>query len=139
MRFRVARVVSSCASAVRRRRSYDVRASSSRSAVRDWLSLTATNPFPCEVPMLRTTTTCRVRRRFVWAALSLTACLFLAPEARAATARVRWMPRGSVPISRYDVYVRDAGTSYAPSPVWSGFPTPAADGALEALVTFTAA
>jgi hypothetical protein len=70
------------------------------------------------------------------AALVLATCTFLPHEAAAATARVRWFP-SSGDISRYDVYVRAAGATYVAGPAWSGNPTPAADGSLEALVTFT--
>ena len=40
-------------------------------------------------------------------------------------------------VGRYDVYVRAAGATYVAGPAWSGNPSPDADGALEALVTFT--
>lgn len=72
------------------------------------------------------------------AALALTACTLLPSHAAAATARVRWLPSAADAVARYDVYVRSAGEPYA-APAWSGNPTPAADGALEALVPFTEA
>jgi hypothetical protein len=89
--------------------------------------------------MLRHSTISPARRRAVLTSLSLAACIVLPVEAPAATARVRWLPRGHVSLSRYDVYVRDAGATHRPTPVWSGNPPPAADGALEAVVSFTPA
>src|SRR5258705_13065041 len=80
-----------------------------------------------------------LHRRVVWTALASAVCVFLSSEAGAATARVRWLPSGNAVISRYDIYVRDAGMTHTGSPAWSGNPAPAADGALEALVTFTPA
>src|SRR6185436_17375130 len=39
----------------------------------------------------------------------------------------------------FNVYVRNAGSTYAASPIWSGNPTPAADGSMTANVTYTPA
>jgi hypothetical protein len=58
--------------------------------------------------------------------------------AEAATARVRWLPSPDPTVTRYDVYVRDAGNRYA-TPAWSGRAAPDADGAMSALVAFTPA
>lgn len=78
------------------------------------------------------------RRCSIVAALSLAACTLLPSEAEAATAQVRWLPSSSAAISRYDVYVRNAGAPYS-TPAWSGNSAPGADGALEALVPFAPA
>ena len=78
------------------------------------------------------------RRCSVFTLLSLTACTLLPHVAEAATARVRWYPSDSTAVVRYDVYVRNAGEPYG-VPAWSGNPAPGADGALEALVPFSAA
>jgi hypothetical protein len=59
--------------------------------------------------------------------------------ARAATARVRWLPSNDPGVTRYDVYVRNGGDRYTTQPSWSGKPTPDAGGALSAVVTFTPA
>ncbi len=76
-------------------------------------------------------------RRLVAAALC--ACAVVAASAAdAATARVRWLPRGTAATS-YAVYVRNAGSTYPASPVWTGNPVPAADGSISASVTYTAA
>ena len=78
------------------------------------------------------------RRCFLFAVLSLTLFTVLSDAAEAATARVRWLPSGDAGVTRYDVYVRNAGAPYG-APAWSGNPTPGADGALEALVPFSTA
>lgn len=49
------------------------------------------------------------------------------------------MPSGSNAVTRYDVYVREAGSPHGSGPHWSGSPAPVADGSLSALVTFTPA
>ncbi|MEO6026065.1 MAG: hypothetical protein ABIR79_04275, partial [Candidatus Binatia bacterium] len=58
-------------------------------------------------------------------------------SADAATARVRWLPSPDPTVTRYDVYVRDAGAAHLNDAAWSGDPTPADDGAMSALVSFT--
>ncbi len=61
-------------------------------------------------------------------------------DAFAATARVTWLPRGAGTVTEYRVYVRNGGTAYgAAAPAWKGNPTPAADGSVSALVTYTPA
>jgi hypothetical protein len=60
-------------------------------------------------------------------------------SAEAATARVTWLPRGTGTVTSYRVYVRNAGSTYGATPLWSGNPTPAADGSMAALVTYTPA
>jgi hypothetical protein len=77
----------------------------------------------------------RGARRLIVFAACAAVFTFLPHDAEAAIARVRWLPTTNVMISRYDVYVRDAGSSYG-TPAWSGKPSPAADGALEGLVVF---
>jgi hypothetical protein len=78
------------------------------------------------------------RRCSVFAVLSLTVFTLSPHAAEAAMAQVRWLPSADPGITRYDVYVRNAGAPYG-GPAWSGNPTPAADGALEALVPFSTA
>ncbi len=61
-----------------------------------------------------------------------------AHPAIAATARVTWMPRGTDTVTGYAVYARSAGAPYGSvAPIWTGNPTPAGDGSLSALVTYT--
>ncbi len=69
-------------------------------------------------------------------AFAIAACVLVPDSSFAATARVRWLPSDGA-VSHYDIYVRAAGAPYPTEPAWSGSPTPADDGALEALVTFT--
>jgi len=78
------------------------------------------------------------RRCSVLAMLSLTACTLFPGAASAASARVRWLPSAGPGVTRYDVYVRNAGSPYG-APAWSGDPTPASDGALEAIVPYSMA
>ncbi len=78
-----------------------------------------------------------VRRCSLFVVVAL-ACAFLPGEARAATARVRWLPSTSDAITRYDIYVRSAGAPYDRA-AWSGNPSLAADGTLDAMVPFTPA
>jgi hypothetical protein len=67
----------------------------------------------------------------------LCASLGGATRASAATARVTWLPRSGV-VTGYSIYARNAGSSYGTgAPIWTGNPTPAADGSLSATVTFT--
>lgn len=80
----------------------------------------------------------RLRRFLAMCALAFTAAA-LPGRALAATARVTWLPRGSGTIVGYSVYVRNAGSPYGSSPLWTGNPTPAADGSMSATVTFTPA
>lgn len=61
-----------------------------------------------------------------------------AASAEAATARVRWLPRGAAATS-YAVYVRNGGSTYGATPHWSGNPASAADGTVSANVTYTTA
>jgi hypothetical protein len=71
---------------------------------------------------------------------ALSAALSIVPATvHAATALVRWLPSDDASVVRYDVYVRGAGSTYETRPAWSGIPTPAADGAMSALVGFTPA
>jgi hypothetical protein len=67
------------------------------------------------------------------------ASLGAASRASAATARVTWLPRTGA-VTGYGIYVRNAGASYgSAAPVWTGNPTPAADGSLSATVTYAPA
>lgn len=77
------------------------------------------------------------RRRLVIVVSSLTAFVAFTQVADAATARVRWLPSTDPAVTRYDVYVRDAGAAHVNDAAWSGDPTPADDGTMSALVTFT--
>jgi hypothetical protein len=42
-------------------------------------------------------------------------------------------------VTGYSIYVRNAGATYGSTPIWTGNPTPAADGAMTMNVTFTPA
>jgi hypothetical protein len=59
--------------------------------------------------------------------------------ADAATARLRWVPRGTAVTSGYAIFVRNAGAQYPATPVWTGNPAPAPDGSISTTVTYTAA
>jgi hypothetical protein len=78
-------------------------------------------------------------RRGLAVAASCAALMSFPSAADAAIALVRWLPSQDPAVSRYDVYVRNAGSRYATRPAWSGIPTPASDGAMAALVAFTPA
>ena len=61
-------------------------------------------------------------------------------SAAAATARLIWAPRGSTSmVTGYSIYVRNAGATYGSTPIWTGNPTPTADGSMTMNVTFTPA
>lgn len=77
--------------------------------------------------------------RFIAAGALLAGVLATPPVAQAATALVRWLPPASAGVTGYGVYVRNAGATYGSSPIWTGNPTPAADGSLAATVTYTPA
>jgi hypothetical protein len=77
--------------------------------------------------------------RFLAGALWFYAALALPHPARAAIARVQWLPRAAQSSTAYRVYVRDGGSTHVTDPQWSGSPAPAADGSLSALVPFTPA
>ncbi len=82
-----------------------------------------------------------VRRRlcrFLASAALVSAATALPGGAFAATARVTWQPQGTG-ATGYGVYVRNAGATYGSSPLWTGNPTPAADGSMSATVTYTSA
>ena len=71
-------------------------------------------------------------------ALGCVGAALSAASAEAATARMRWLPRGAAATS-YAVYVRNAGSTYGATPHWSGNPAPASDGTISANVTYTTA
>ncbi|MCC6848695.1 MAG: fibronectin type III domain-containing protein [Deltaproteobacteria bacterium] len=75
-------------------------------------------------------------RDVVAAAVVCLGVLAAPPVADAATALVRWRPPASSGVTGYAVYVRNAGSTYGASPVWSGNPTPAGDGSMSATVTY---
>jgi hypothetical protein len=77
----------------------------------------------------------RARRASGWIAVAITILLLgSSAAAEAATARVRWLPVANA--TRYNVYVRNAGTAYgAVSPM--GSPTTGGDGTMSANITYT--
>lgn len=68
--------------------------------------------------------------------------VLVAPRiAHAASARVRWMPPSTnvSSVTGYKVYARNAGATYGAAALWTGNPSPAADGTLSTVVTYTPA
>lgn len=79
----------------------------------------------------------RWSRRLLAGAALLSAAASVAGPVEAATARLRWLPSSSQ-ISGYRIYVRSAGSTYgSATAIWSGNPTPGADGAATTQVTYT--